>query len=408
MSRLIVTLSSEPATAATLYDYVLSPDGSSVGVHSRAALALLPTMGHAGEVVAVVPVQKISWHQVSLPKGTLGRGLFQDGGPMRVRAVLEGLLEERLLDETAQLHFALEPSPRPDAPVWVAVCERAWLQSALQALEQAGRAVSRIVPAFTPETDLETLYVLGEPTQAQLVFTAQGGVTVWPLSGASVALLNWPDANPIVAEPAVAALAEQLFKRNVGLQPIAQRQLQASQSPWDLAQFELVNSSRSRTWKRGVAALDSLRRAPRWRAARLALLVLGLVNLAGLNVWAWQEQARMQAQRSAIRELLTGTFPSVRVVVDAPLQMAREVAALQQASGAPSGRDLESMLGAFGAVVPANQVPSAVEFVAGELRLKGLSLNPESLSQLSLKLRPQGYGVSTEGDSLVLKAGADL
>lgn len=404
MTTLIVTLPPEPADTSALYDYLLTPDGRAVGEQSRAPLALLPLVGSSGgEVVAVVAARHLSWHQVQLPKGTLGRRFFQEGSTSRLRAVLEGLLEDRLLDETSQLHFALEPQARADAPVWVAVCDRAWLRAALQALEQAGRPVSRIVPEFAPDALADALYVIGEPDDAHLVFTARSGVAVWPVSAASVALLNWPESHPIVAEPAVAALAEQLFKRNVTLQQSAQHRLQAIQSPWDLAQFDLVNSSRARTWKRWSVALVSLLRAPRWRAARVALLALLLVNLVGLNAWAWKEQALVNAQRAAIREVLTSTFPQVRVVVDAPIQMAREVAALQQASGAPSGRDLETMMGAFWAVAPAKSVPDAIEFAAGELRLKGLKLKPEDAATISFKLKPQGYAASTEGDSLVLK-----
>ena len=409
MTTLLVTLPPTPLDATELYDYVLTAEGSTVAEHSRAPLALLPLVGKAGgEVVALVPADKLSWQQVQLPQGTLGRRFFQDGGSSRVRAVLEGLLEDRLLDETSQLHFALEPAPRTDAPVWVAVCDRAWLHTALQALEQAGRPVSRIVPEFAPDASPDVLYVLGEPDAAQLVFTTAGGVAVWPASAAAVALLNWPEASRLVAEPAVAALAEQLFKRPVMVQQGAQRRLQALQSPWDLAQFELVNSSHARTWKRLSASLASLARAPRWRAARLALLTLLLVNLVGLNAWAWREQALIDGQRVAIRALLTGTFPQVRVVVDAPLQMAREVALLQQASGVATGRDLETMLGVFAALAPVNTTPNAIDFVANEVRLKGLKLPPEEISQLSFKLQAQGYGASAEGDSLVLKPVAGL
>ena len=403
MTTLIVTLLPAPADAAELYDYVLSPDGSTLDEQSRAPLALLPLVGNADEVVALVPARKLSWHQEQLPQGTLGRGLFQAGARLRSREVLEGLLEDYLLDETEQLHFAIEPQARTDAPVWVAVCDRAWLRAALQALEQAGRPVSRIVPEFAPDTLTQALYVMGEPDDAHMVFTARGGVAVWPLSKAWVALLDWPDTSDIVAEPAVAALAEQLFQRSITLQQSAQRRLQAAQSPWNLAQFDLVNSSRARTWKRWSESLASLLRAPRWRAARLALLALLVVNLAGLNAWAWKEQALLNAQRVAIRELLTSTFPQVRVVVDAPLQMAREVAVLQQASGAATGRDMETMLGALGVVVPVNTVPAAIEFVAGELRLKGLNLKPEDFSTASFKLKSLGYGASAEGDALVIK-----
>lgn len=406
MSTLIVTLPPSPSDAATLYDYLLTPDGSTAGEQSRAPLALLPRMGSAGEVVALVPARQLSWHQVTLPKGTLGRGFFQDGSAARLRTVLEGLLEDRLLDETSQLHFALAPAARPETPVWVAVCDRAWLGAALQALEQAGRPVSRIVPEFTPDAPSDTLYVTGEPDDAHLVFTARGGVTVWPLSAASVALLQWPDDKSLVAEPAVAALAEQLFQRHATLQQGTQRCLQALQSEWDLAQMELLNSNRARTWKRWSATLASFARAPRWRAARLALLALLAVNLAGLNAWAWKEQSVIKARQQAVRDVLTSTFPQVRVVLDAPLQMAREVAALQQASGTPGGGDLETLLGVFAAAAPADTVPDAIEFAGGELRLKGHKIQPKDLATISFKLKAQGYAASAEGDSLVVKAGA--
>jgi general secretion pathway protein L len=404
MTTLIVTLPNAPSDAASLYDYVLSTDGDTLTEQSRAPLALLPlTAKNGAEVVAVVAASQLSWHQVQLPKGSLGRGRFQEGGAMRLRTVLEGLLEERVLDDTAQLHFAIEPRPGPDAPVWVAVCDRAWLRAALQALEQSGRAVSRIVPEFAPEAFADTLFVIGEPQAAQIVCAVQGSVAVWPASPASVTLLNWPTGQRIVAEPALVALAEQLFKRTVTVQQSAQRWLLAAQSPWDLAQFDFVNSSRARTWKRWQLALGALWQAPRWRAARFAVLALLLVNLVGLNAWAWREKSLLEAQRTAIRGVLTSTFPKVQVVVDAPLQMAREVAALQQASGTPSDRDLDRMASAFMAVAPVGKAPEAIEFVAGELRMKGLILSPEEVAAISFKLRPQGYSASIEGDAVLLR-----
>lgn len=408
MTTLIVTLPQEPAHPTALYDYVVTRDGSTVDEQSSAPLALLPLVGSkGGEVVAVVAARDLSWHQVQLPRGTLARGVFQDNSTARLRAVLEGLLEDRLLDDPTQLHFAIEPAPSADGPVWVAVCDRAWLRAALHALEQSGRTVTRIVPEITPDSPPDTLYVLGEPGDAQLVFAGRAGVLVWPLSSASVALLDWPGDHAIVAEPAVAALAEQLFKHPVALQQRAQRRLQALQSRWDLAQFDLVNSSRTRLWKGVSASLNSFARAPRWRVARVALLALLAINLAGLNAWAWREQVGLQAQRAAIQNVLTSTFPSVQVVVDAPLQMAREVAVLQRASGTPSGRDLEAMLGIVGSAAPVNTVPDAIEFVSGELRLRGLKLPPETIDPLIFKLQAQGYAATAaENDTLFIKQGA--
>jgi len=244
---------------------------------------------------------------------------------------------------------------------------------------------------------------MGEPDQAHMVFSADDAVTVWPLSAASVTLLSWPESRGIVAEPAVAAITEQLFKRTVTLQQVGQRRLQAAQSAWDLAQFDMVNSGSARTWKRVSESIGNFLRLPRWRAARLALVALLLVNLIGLNAWAWKEQSRLNAQRAAIRDLLTSTFPNVRVVVDAPIQMAKEVAALQQASGASSNRDLDVMLSTVGALIPANTTPTAIEYAAGELRLKGLALKSTAATAISFMLKPKGYMANIEGDALVVK-----
>jgi len=125
--------------------------------------------------------------------------------------------------------------------------------------------------------------------------------------------------------------------------------------------------------------------------------------VAGLNTWAWKEQAAIKTQRQAIDAVLTTTFPKVRVVVDAPVQMAKEVAALEQASGAPSSRDLDRMLAVFGSVAPVATLPTAIEFVAGEVRLKGLKLQAQELTSFSFKLKPLGYALSAEGDAVLMQ-----
>ena len=404
MSTLILTLPDTPADAAEGYDFVLTRDEGIVADSGCAPLALLPA---ATELVALVPVHQLSWQQVRLPRGSLGRGVFRDGGPGRLRAVLDGVLEERVLDDTADLHFALAPDASDEALVWVAVCDRAWLKAAIAALEQAGRPVGRIVPELAPDAAAEVLHVMGEPDAARLAAVTPAGVAQWPLSTPALSLLNWPASQPVLAEPAVAALAEQLMQRAVTLQQAPQRRLQALQGAWDLAQFDLANSGGARHWRRLVEAAARLARAPRWRPARLAVLAALLVNLVGLNAWAWKEQAALQAQRLAIREVLTGTFAKVQVVVDPPLQMARELAALQRASGQASGRDLEAMLAAYAALAPAQAAPEAIDYSAGELRLKGVTLTPNDLAALSLRLKARGYGVLAEAGGLVIRPGGE-
>lgn len=407
MSTLIVALAPPGAAPTADYRYALTLDGHTLTDQGSVPAALLPRTGRAGgDCTVVVPARALSWHRVTLPKGT---------GPNspRLRAVLEGLLEERLLDDPTALHFALAPGVRAGETAWVAACNRAWLQAAVQALEQAGRPVARIVPELAPADEpgtetSATLYAMGTPDDAQWATVGLGpdrGVTVLPLSAAALALVQLPTDTPIpvLAEPAVAAQAEALLGRPVTLQTGAERWLASARSAWDLAQFELASSGRTRALKKAGTLGTSLLRAPQWRAARWGAAALVLVNLLGLNAWAWREKSALQDKHNSVRSLLTQTFPGVRVVVDAPLQMEREVAQLRQSAGGVSGRDLEAILGSLSAATPANKSATAIDFAAGEARIKGLNLSTEEASQVRTRLQAQGYGVRTEADSLLIR-----
>ena len=398
MSSLIFLLSTHSPGAATEYPYLVTPDGRAVGDHASAAAALLPRPSGAGaEVVAIVPLGALSWHQVELPKGV-------SAASPRLRAVLEGLLEDRLLDEPESLHFALQPQARAGAPVWVAVCERKWLREAVHALETVGRPISRIVPEFTPE-DPPTLHAIGEPGNGTLVLTSSDGVLAIPLSSHALALLPaLPDGARRVAEPGVAALAEQLLQHPMELQQVPQRWLQAAQSGWDLAQSEFASSNRARAIKKLSLLWGDMMRAPQWRPARWGAIVLVAANLLGLNAWAWKERSALDAKRDAVRRILTNTFPQVKVVVDAPLQMEKEVVLLRQAAGATSGRDLEAMLGALAATAPPMRPLGALEYTGSELRLKGQPYTAEEARTLAASLRSLGYAAELRGDTLVVTA----
>lgn len=394
MRSLIVYLPLSSPTGSTEYEYVVTADGSQVGEHASAPAALLPQPSGAGaEVVAVVPGSALSWHQVVLPRGT-------SAGSPRLRAVLEGLLEERLLDEPDNLHFALQPRSKAGAPAWVAACDRAWLRTAVQVLEAAGRPASRIVPEFAPEGPV-TVHALGKAEAGVLVATSEEGVMAAPLAPGSLALLPpLSDQTPCTAEPAVAELAEQVLSQPVILQQAPQRWVRAAQSAWDLAQFDLSNSSRARTFKKLAGGWAGLLRAPQWRAARWAAVLLLVVNLAGLNTWAWFERSALRAKQESVRRTLTQTFPNVRLVVDPLVQMEKEVAALRLATGASSNRDMEAMLAALAEVAP-DQVITSLEFTGTALRLKGLAGNPEE-NGLAPRLRSLGYRVALQGDTLAI------
>jgi general secretion pathway protein L len=371
------------------------------------------------DTVAVVPACALSWHQVQLPKGSLRSP--------RLRTVLEGLLEDLLLDEPAQLHFALQPNATADTPVWVAVCNKAWLRDALAALQANAITVRRVVPEWAPTgstalTAPERVWVTGDPHTARMVWTNAQGVHQLPLPADQV-LPHWlpwlhtsPDASPnastdiapeLWAEPAAAQWAEQLFHRPAQIATPQERLQTTVDAHWDLAQFDLAQ--RSPLLNRAASALAALAGAPQWRPARWAVLCIVLAQLVGLNVFAWRASSVLDAQRADIGNVFSSTFPKVSVVVDPVLQMQREVAALLQNAGSASPRDLESLLAAYGAVLnsfsplaPADSAQAAIEFIAGELRVTGNVPNAQQLDAANGLLQAQGFAAKLDGNTLVI------
>lgn len=421
MSTLILFLPTARPGPATEYSYALTADGHTALRHATAPAPLLPEPTRpGGEVVAVVPARALSWHKVQLPPG-LPVGAGQQ--TPRLRAALEGLLEDRVLDDAAQLHFALQPGARAGEPAWVAVCDRAWLRENLQALEAAGRRVARVVPEFAPgptASGRPELCAMGTPQEASVVVTGQGpeqSVAVLPLSPAALALARAglapataagegeeDDALVVRSEPAVAALAERALGQRATLHTASQRALEAARGDWDLAQFDLASTGRTRALRQAGSVASALINAPQWRAARWGAGLLVAAHLVGLNAWAWQERQALQAKQAAVRSTLTQTFPKVQVVVDAPVQMERELTQLRQAAGSVSPRDLEPLLAAAGSALPDGRLPTAIEYTPGELRLRGVALNPDDEPALAARLQAAGYQLRQDDGSLLLRA----
>ncbi|PIT71927.1 hypothetical protein B9Z42_13540 [Limnohabitans sp. B9-3] len=405
---LIIALPHTSAHAATGYAHVHS-DGHSVTRSATGAAATLSA--HAGEVVAVVPHSRMSWLSVQLPPASHGP---------RLMSVLHGLLEDRLLDDPQQLHLVLPPNSqalaRTGGTTWVAACDKTWLREALAPLHAAGLTVQRLVPELQP-TDTPTLHVVGEPDQSVSVLTQLEGVSVMPTNAASwrafQALNNGntdaqnDTALQIYAEPAMVARVQSLLQRQPVLQSAAQRWVAASQSAWDLAQGEWAQG-RSQRLQRGLqSAWQTLAHAPAWRAVRVGIAALVLLQIVGLNALAWREKSALDQQQQALQRILKTSFPAVSLVIDAPLQMQREVDALQQKSGHVSRTDLEPLLAALAGVLPAGQVPTQLHFVNAALRVHSLSLDDKATQSAQANLKTQGLSWRQEANNIwVLQAEA--
>lgn len=401
MSTLLITLPLHHTSQEPLVDCILLRDDGTHDARSSISMSKLPQGRRKPlEIIAVAPIAALSWHRVTLPAGA------KKLAGSRLRAVLEGALEDQLLDDPAQLHFALQPNAVGGVSTWVAACDRRWMSDSLNALAQNGHTVSRIVPEWAPlganDQSPATLCFVGTREAPLLVCSDANGVRCLPATTASLDLLA-NDTQPgwnLEAEPMLAHLAEDLLKLPITVQTTPQRILIAAQTDWDLAQFEFAVRSPSML-QASIAVKDFLY-GTRYRGARWALTTAVAVQLIGLNAWAWQTKQQLADMRSSMGNVLKSTYPHIQVVIDAPLQMERELSAQLQASGAPSSRDLETLLGAFVALAPTPQALSAIEFEANELKLHGVSLTAEQIQSLDMGLKARGLAAKVDGAALVI------
>lgn len=388
-----------------VWPYVLSADGQQPSSQGQAAAALLPK---ADRTVLVLAEADLSWHEIDIPKAP----------PARLRAALAGVLEDALLEDDSQLHFALGAGAAAGRRGWVAVTDERRLRRALDALEQGGRTVDRVVPAAEPgawrghfhawsQADADGATV-SEDEHPWLTLAGPQGVLSLRLAGglarARLAAVAAGDAAALAAvrwtaAPAAAVAAEHLLNAPVVLRSDAARALEASQSGCNLRQFDLA--ARHRGSRALVGGLRQFMSAS-WRPVRVALVALLAVQLLGLNAYAWTQRQALSAKREAMDQLLRTAHPGVKVVLPAPLQMQRETDRLRAVAGRPGPGDFESLLGAAAAAWPDGAGPSAaLRFEGGKLTLTAAWPEPQA-QQFRERLRALGYGAElAEGRAVI-------
>lgn len=375
------------ATARALeFDWVLQR-GDTLE-QGRSPAAALPK---AEQLVLQPHVLDCSFHRATLPRAPAARW----------RAALAGLLEEQLLEEPEQLHFALPPGAAPGEELWVCVSARAPLEQAVAALEAAQRFVDRIVPPAVP-TDPPRAHVLADEQGAPLLLLAQAeGLLLRPLRGP---LPQLPAGTPCSAEPELAAAAAAQLGgagETLPLRSRAQFALDALTSGWDLRQFEL--RPRIQGLQRINQALHRFMQ-PAWRPVRLGLLALLGLQLVGLNALAWQQRQQIRNQQQAIDQTLTQTFPQVRAVLDAPVQMQRQMDLLRAQAGALGPQDLEPLLAAAASAWPEDRGPAeALGFEPGQLSLASAGWTDAQVELLRQRLASEGWSLANEQGRLILR-----
>ena len=375
------------------YDWALTDDGSHIEREGRSPVTRLPA---AETVVAVVSESDISWRRVDLPRA--GR---------QMRAALAGKLEEVLLEEPETLHFALEPDAAGGDAAWVAITSKPWLAEHLAHLDAANIFVDRVAPLAWPEElarghFFETQEGVSEDG-ISLRWSHVDGVSTLPLQGGMPRQFFQPglvNAAQWTSTPSVATSAERWLGTAVAVLTPSQRALGVIDSHWDLRQFDLAPRAR------GIRALRllgrNLMRKP-WQPARRGLVALLVVQVLGLNLWAWLQHREVIARREAVNATLTGTFPEVRSILDAPAQMQKQVELLRVAGGGIGQQDFEAQLAAAASAWPPSRSPAdSINFESGRLALSAQGWTPPEIDYFRSQLQSDGWQLDVTNGQLNL------
>ena len=269
--------------------------------------------------------------------------------------------------------------------------------------------VDRVVPAAWPddppsghfaETDAHAGN--GAAQGIALTWSHPDGVATMRLHGGlprAVIPQPAPPGTRWSAAPGAASAAEQWLGTPVNVMPTPQRLLQAARTLWNLRQFDLARRSRGRR-----AFRDAMRqwRSRSWRPVRIGLAALLIAHIAGLNLWAWHQTDAINQKKQAMVSLLQATFPNVRAVLDAPLQMQREVQVLRAQAGKPNETDFEPMLQAAATAWPADRPPvDNLRYESGKLTLAVTGWGPPQIDEFRARLQPAGWQLESGGDGRV-------
>ncbi len=261
----------------------------------------------------------------------------------KIAQALPYALEDQLLGDPEQMHFAYHR--RPDGGLAVAVTARERLKTWLDTLQAAGLHATRLCPT--------TLALPLDDNSWSIAFTDDGIVVrTGPFAGfACPASVHTPPA-------VLTAALEEARDR-----PDAPAQLTVFNPPegfsrdaWSSALGVTVVTLERNFWDDGMSATLNLLQGAFTPAGKLqetlkrfspALLILSLwlVGTLGFTFWEWwQLNQAHQSYRDAMTALFRQTFPQAKAVLDPALQMQRNLETLQTQGGHAGANDLLPLL----------------------------------------------------------------
>ncbi len=334
MNSLRIYLSSEWRDSTSPCPWALCDEQGAILYSGAEPLAALPT-GH--ECIAIVAADRMLNVAVTLPPG----------GRRRWQAVLPFVVEEFTLTDPEENHVVPGPA-LADGRRMLVVMDKAWLKRFLDAAHHAKLSLRRMVS--------ETFLPVAHEGQWAIVWDGRSGFV--RTGAASGIALDSGDATvaPLALRLSLDSAAQLPEKIEVKFtHDIASEQRNMPQ--WGDVAIPLVAGA-DWDWRRAVIAEDALNllwgeftpRAkiqewwPKLRPAVYLLLVMLVVEIIGSHLeWSMLANEKNRASKEMQRSF-RATFGDKVALVNAPVQMQRNLAELKHAAGVPDSSDFLPLL----------------------------------------------------------------
>jgi len=334
----------------------------------------------------------------------------------KLRQALPNLLEDRLLSESSDLHFAFEPPARASGSttlaaqpkIAVSVIDRGLLTRTLDVFNETG---IRVRAAYSE------IYVVPAPAAGVLAVRVDHGRGI-ARSGRHEGFAFDLDGTGL--PPPVALAVRQLGIKRVwafgrdaaklqGLGQEAVVQVDASQRDVDLGAADAaVNLLQGPFAQGGLFGGLSVAGMPRLSFATLkAPLIWAAVALAtfivGMNLYFFKLETEVRDLRAGMETAFRSAFPEATAVVDPVLQTQRQLGGLRARAGLASADDfsvLNAQLAQLLSSAPLGSV-AGLEFREGSLKVKfkpGTADNPGLQNALRAQAIQQGLNLRFEAD----------
>lgn len=304
-------------------------EGRGVVVSGMApALAEVPFPKEGARVVGVVPGEAVTLHKVALPSRNRAKAL----------KAVPFALEERLADNVEELHFAIFDQRGAEAVV--AVAERKRMQAWHAAAASLGRPLDVLLPDYLLlPLHPQVAYTIARGAEGRVLLRAKdsGG-----FAGDDLALEAWWRGLNDVHAPLATNdrnLANRLIEKGATQARLWEfgRDFANWLQPTDtfagaanLLQDEFAPAHRRGGWRE-------------WRAAAMVLALAAAVRLGADGFETFNLSMRDRRLDAEIRQVFQETFPEIKNIVNARLQM--EQKAKQRLAGDIGAGEFQALLG---------------------------------------------------------------